>query len=308
MTKKLVFDIYSKKWADSSAGRAPALQAGCRRFNPGSAQLDGLLWSSFFIYMKEFDELKKIIDKLRSPDGCPWDRKQTHDSLLPFLYEESNETGDAIINKDFNHLKEELGDLMLQILLHSRIAEENNLFTIKDVLKEINGKLIRRHPHVFHDKKAENPEEVIRLWEEIKKEEKKDKISESLFDNIPKNVDPLIRSYKLQKAASKVGFDWSNYKEVLAKINEEINELIESVEIGEKDSIEHEFGDLLFACVNLGRFLKMNSDVALQKANLRFIKRFNYIERKLIELNKKFEEMNIDELEKLWNEAKQKLD
>lgn len=255
--------------------------------------------------MKEFDDLKEIIDKLRSPDGCPWDKQQTHQSLLSFLYEESNEVGDAIINKNKDELKEELGDLLLQILLHARIAEENSEFNIKDVIKILNEKLIRRHPHVFSNMSADNSDQVIEIWESVKKEEKeKRKSKESLLDHIPNNFHPILKSYKIQKEVSKVGFDWNNYSEVLLKIDEELNELKNAINNKDQDNIEHELGDLLFSIINISRFLHVKPDVALVKANLRFSKRFNYIEKKLKVQNKKFQECSIDELEKLWQDAK----
>ena len=256
--------------------------------------------------MNEFNKLKKNIDILRSPDGCPWDKKQTHLSLLPYLLEEANEVCDTIINQDTDHLKEELGDLLLQIMLHSKIAEENNKFNIDDVINKLNEKLIKRHPHVFKNEKADNADDVIKLWQTIKSEEKKDLKNNSILDNVPKNGSPLIRSYKLQKEASKVGFDWKNYNDVLIKIDEEINELKVAIKKNKNVDIEHELGDVLFSLINLARFLKLHSDIALTKANLRFIKRFNYIEKKIKKLNKKFSDFSITELDKFWNEAKEK--
>ena len=252
--------------------------------------------------MKEFDKLKKTVDTLRSPKGCPWDKQQTHQSLIPFLYEETYEVADTIINGNVNHLKEELGDLLLQILLHSRIAEESNNFTIKDVIEMVNNKLIRRHPHVFGDINIDNSEDVIKIWESIKKEEKKDKKFSSIFDDIPNNFPPLLKSYKLQKAASRVGFDWKDYKGVLDKIEEELAELKEAIQ--QNSNIEHELGDILFAIVNLCKFLNISAETSLAKANMRFIDRFNYIEKKIVELNKNFEDFNIEELEQMWQEAK----
>jgi len=254
--------------------------------------------------MHDFNKLKQIINTLRSPNGCPWDKKQTHLSLLSYLLEESNEVCEAIINEDYYQLKEELGDLLLQIILHSKIAEEKNKFNINDIIKNLNEKLIRRHPHVFNDIKAKDSEDVIKIWESIKKEEKKEFQKNSILDNVPKNVSPLMISYKLQKEASKVGFDWNDYKDVLIKIEEELNELKSAIKNNNHIEIEDELGDVLFSIVNLARFLKVHSDVALTKANLKFIKRFNYIEKKLKKLNKKFFDFNLEELDELWNEAK----
>jgi tetrapyrrole methylase family protein/MazG family protein len=254
--------------------------------------------------MKEFDELVKIIEKLRSPQGCPWDRKQTSDSLLSYLIEESNEVVDAIINKNSDHLKEELGDLLLQILLHSQIAHENNEFSIQDVVKTLSAKLINRHPHVFSDKEVQNADEVLVLWEEIKKKEKENEKHESILDKVPNNFPSILKSYKLQKAASKVGFDWSNYNDVLAKINEEIDELKDAIIKNNPEDIEHEFGDVMFGLINLSRFINVNPDVALSRANNRFIKRFKYVEKKVNESGRNFNDFSIEELENFWQEAK----
>lgn len=254
--------------------------------------------------MKEFDELVRIIKQLRSPSGCPWDRKQTHQSLVQYLFEETNEVVDTIILNKTDKLKEELGDLLLQILLHSKIAEENNDFSIIDVIKILNEKLIRRHPHVFGDKKVNDADDVVVLWKDIKDNEKNNEnINTSILDNIPKNFSPLLKSYKLQKKASEVGFDWENYEGILDKIEEELKELKSAIKTNK--NIEHELGDVLFSIVNLGRFLKINSDVAIEKANLRFIERFQYIEKKVLESKKDFKEHTIEELEKYWNEAKE---
>lgn len=254
--------------------------------------------------MNEFNKLKKNIDFLRSPLGCPWDKKQTHLTLLPYLFEEANEVAETIIDEDYEHLKDELGDLLLQILLHSRIAEEKNKFNIIDVIKNLNNKLIRRHPHVFADKKVKDSDDVIKLWESIKLEEKNGVKNKSLLDNVLKHASPLLRAYKLQKEASKVGFDWKNHKDVLLKIEEEINELKDAIKHNKINEIEDELGDVFFSLVNLGRFFNLHADVSLGKANLRFIKRFNYIEKKIKKLKKDFSDFSLEELDKFWDEAK----
>jgi tetrapyrrole methylase family protein / MazG family protein len=258
--------------------------------------------------MKEFDDLKKTIDKLRSPEGCPWDNKQTHKSLLPYLYEESYEVGDSIIKGDKESLKEELGDLLLQIMLHSKITDENKEFDIKDVISLLNAKLIRRHPHVFGDGDAANADDVVKLWESIKKEEKKYKKHDSILDDVPNTFHPLLKSYKLQKKAAKVGFDWKDYKGVLDKIDEEIKELKEALSKDDNlEHIEHEIGDIMFALINLGKFLGIRPDAALSKANLRFMERFKYIEKRIKEAGKKFEDYDLKGLDELWNEAKKNM-
>ena len=187
--------------------------------------------------------------------------------MLPYLLEETNEVIDTIINRDPMHLKEELGDLLLQILLHAKIAEENKEFNIDEVLTTLSEKLVRRHPHVFGGKSASNSDEVVKLWDQIKKEEKEQKKTENILDSIPKNLTPFLRAIKLQKEASKVGFDWKNHKEVLDKVEEEIEELKEAID--KNTNIEDEFGDILFALVNLARFLKIDSEIALAKANFK---------------------------------------
>lgn len=259
--------------------------------------------------MTNFEELRKIVEKLRSPEGCPWDRKQTHDSLLPFLFEETNEVADTIISKDSDHLKEELGDVLLHILLHAKIAEENNQFSIDDVIKGISEKLIRRHPHVFGDFEGEvkSTDEVDAIWEAVKKEERKAVKHDSLLDKVPNNFHPLLRSYKLQKEAAKVGFDWDDYHGVLAKIREEYDEIIEAIDEGEPEHIEHEIGDLLFAAVNLGRFFEVNADVALTKCNKRFYERFRLVEEQVALSGKPFDEYSLEELDLFWDNAKKLL-
>ena len=258
--------------------------------------------------MKTFDDLKAIISKLRSPEGCPWDRKQTHESLLPFLMEESGEVFDAVMKNDQLHLKEELGDLLLQIMLHAEIANEQKAFSINDVINDICEKLIRRHPHVFGEETVENSDEVLVLWEKVKKEEKAnpDK-KEFILDKVPKNFSPLLRSDKLQKEAAKTGFDWPESKMIIDKIHEELEEVKEAVNSGSKKDIEHEIGDLIFSVVNLGRFLKIKSDAALAKTNHRFYERFTYIEKKVRESGKRFEDFTLEQLDAFWDEAKKML-
>ncbi|MCG8569946.1 MAG: nucleoside triphosphate pyrophosphohydrolase [Spirochaetes bacterium] len=256
--------------------------------------------------MKSFSDLKEIITKLRSPAGCPWDRKQTHESLIPYLFEETNEVFDALMNQNEHHLKEELGDLLLQVLLHAQIAEENQQFNIDEVVHMIAEKLVRRHPHVFGNDSAENADQVVHLWEQIKQKEKKQNYP-YLLDKVPLHFTPLLRSDKLQKEAAKVGFDWSNYKQIISKIEEEVGELKQAIGHMDIPEIEHELGDLFFSIVNLGRFLKIKSDVALAKANKRFYDRFCYIEKKLKGAGKKIEECTLEELDKIWDEAKEKL-
>lgn len=254
--------------------------------------------------MKSFEDLVEIVRKLRAPDGCPWDREQTHKSLLPYLFEEANEVADTLIRKDSNHLREELGDLLLQILLHSQIESESGNYNISDVISDLAEKLVRRHPHVFGDQKADNAHEVLQIWDDVKKNEKKDKKFKYLLDKVPYNYSPLLRSYKLQKEASKVGFDWQDYRGPLEKINEELDELKEAINENKIDNIEHEIGDMIFALINLGRFFGIRSDVAVTKVNHRFKKRFDYVEDKVKESGKHFKDFTLEELDRFWDEAK----
>ena len=256
--------------------------------------------------MNEFERLKGIVYKLRSENGCPWDREQTHQSLLPYLLEEANEVFDTIHKNDMTHLKEELGDLILQVFLHAQIESEQNNYTIEDVLKDISDKLIRRHPHVFGTAEADNPEEVLILWDKMKAKEKKDnnELSKSLLDKVPKHFYPLLKSFKYQKEAAKVGFDWDNYEGPLSKIKEEYEEIVTAIKGKDIEEIEHEIGDIIFAVVNLGKFFNIRADVALTTANNRFKKRFNYIEKKVSESGRKFDDFNLEELDKFWDEAK----
>ena len=246
-----------------------------------------------------FEDLKNIMKELRQK--CPWDKKQTHDSLKKYLIEETYEVIDAIEKRDWQALKEELGDLLLQPIFHARIAEEEGRFNIDDVIDHLCKKLIKRHPHVFGEEEAKTAEEVLKNWEKRKIEERK-----SVLEGVPKHLPALMRAEKLQKKASKVGFDWNNFEEVKDKVFEEWNEFWSAVEKGDKREIEHEFGDLLFALVNLARFLKIDPEEALQKANERFIKRFSYVEKKVKESGKPWEDFTLEELDQFWEEAKRK--
>ncbi|ADY73961.1 MazG family protein [Desulfurobacterium thermolithotrophum DSM 11699] len=253
-----------------------------------------------------FNDLVEIMKKLRSPKGCPWDQKQTHESLVPYLIEETYELVDAIKEKDYENMKEELGDLLLQVVFHSQIAKERGKFNISDVVDSIAKKLVFRHPHVFGDRDdIKNSEDVLREWDKLK--EKEGKKRESLLDGIPKSLPPIPRAYKLQKRVEKVGFDWSNYSEIREKLVEELKEIDDAVKKGKKEKIEEEIGDLFFMVVNLARFLDINPEIALQKANDKFEKRFRYIEEEARKKGKKLEEMSLEEMEELWQEAKKKM-
>jgi len=252
--------------------------------------------------MKErytFEDLKRIMSELRQK--CPWDRKQTHESLKKYLIEEAYEVLDAIDRKDWEALKEELGDLLLQPVFHAKLAEEKGLFNIDDVVDLLCKKLIERHPHVFGEEEAKTAEEVLSKWEQRKAQKRK-----SILDGVPPSLPALLRAYKLQKKAASVGFDWQNIEDVEKKVHEEWNEFWEAYKSGDKERIEHELGDLLFALVNLARFLNIDPEEALQKANNRFIKRFSYIEQKVKESGKDWKDFSLKELDRFWEEAKKK--
>ncbi|NOX20632.1 MAG: nucleoside triphosphate pyrophosphohydrolase [Nitrospirae bacterium] len=252
--------------------------------------------------MDSFRKTVEIMSRLRAEDGCPWDRKQTHQSLKSYLIEEAYELLEAIDEADPEKMKEELGDLLFQIVFHARLAEERGEFDIWDVLESINQKMISRHPHVFGSDRLDTADQVVKRWDEYKKKE--GKLSESVLEGIPKAMPSLLRAKKVQERASKVGFDWSEVDEVVEKVKEEFNEFIESLRHGRKHEIEEELGDLFFSLVNLSRFVNINPEEALQKTTSKFIKRFNYIEEKARQRGKDITEMTLEEMDRLWEEAK----
>ena len=248
------------------------------------------------------EKLIEVIQVLRSENGCVWDRAQTHESLRPNMLEEAYEAVEAINKGDILNLREELGDVLLQVLLHSQIASESNEFNIEDVAKELKDKLIHRHPHVFGSEKADTPEEVIQNWEKLKQEEKKDRKSQ--MDGIPKSLPALAAAQKISKRAVKVGFEWDKVETLLDCIKSEYKEFKEAVEKKDQTSMEDEMGDILFATVNLARWYKIDAEQALLKANQKFMKRF----RKMEELSvKPLEEYSFEEYDKLWKSAKKEL-
>lgn len=258
---------------------------------------------------RTFARLHEIVGILRSPGGCPWDREQTHDSLRKNLIEETYEVLETIDEDDPEHMKEELGDLMLQIMLHSQMEEELGAFDVFDVIEALNGKLIFRHPHVFGDKDAADAEAALQNWEGMKAEEKRRKGIEpgelSALDGVPRDLPALMKAYKLQKKASKVGFDWGNVEDVLAKVQEELDELREAIASGSPQEEQMlELGDLLFAATNAARFIDADPEEALTRTNRKFVERFRYIERKLRERGTSPKDSTLDEMEALWQEAK----
>ena len=259
------------------------------------------------ILYKNFSKLREIIAILRGPDGCPWDKKQTHESLKRYLIEETYEVIEAIDSGDIDHLIEELGDVLLQVMLHAQIGEDDGYFSVDDVIEGLSAKMIRRHPHVFGNAKAENAEEVVQNWQAIKEQEK-GKSPSSLLEGVSKSQPNLLRAYELQKKAAKVGFDWQEITPALEKVKEELDEFIQELD-GTDDGLElakKEFGDLLFAFVNVARFLNIHPEEALFETNEKFIRRFQYVEERVKESGRAFEEHTLEQLDKYWDDAKEK--
>lgn len=254
---------------------------------------------------KQFFKLREIIAELRGPNGCPWDKKQTHESLKKYLIEETFEVIDAINRGEDELLVEELGDVLLQVMLHAQIGEDDGYFSIDDVIENLSNKMVRRHPHVFANEVAENAEEVVTIWDDIKKKEKGD-TEESLLEGIGFEIPNLIRAFEIQKKAAKVGFDWDDIQPALLKVQEELKELEVEMEKGEENQefIIDEFGDILFALVNVARFLKIQPEEALFRANEKFIRRFQFIEKQVRSSEKAFKDYSLEELDQFWNEAK----
>lgn len=255
------------------------------------------------ILYKDFERLREIIRTLRGPNGCPWDKKQTHESLKRYLIEETYEVLEAIDEQDDNHLVEELGDVLLQVMLHAQIGEDEGMFSIDDVIKTLTEKMIRRHPHVFGTNQVDTAEEVIKNWEEIKREEKKSEQT-SLLDDIPKGLPALQRAYELQKQAAKVGFDWNDPAPIWMKLQEELAEFFTELKNDDHEKLKKEFGDILFVLVNLGRYYEILPEESLHITNAKFKKRFLYIENEARKQGKKLEEMTLDEMDQLWDEGK----
>ena len=257
--------------------------------------------------MNEFDKLIDIVKKLRAPDGCPWDRKQTLYSLKDALIEETCELIDALDNKDIENIKEELGDVLLHVVFHSQTACEDGLFNIEDVICGINEKLIRRHPHVFKNEHYETAEQVKERWDEIKKEENKDKTApDSILDKVPKSLPSLMQAEKLQKKASKYGFDWENPEQVFKKLQEELNELHDAYKEKNKAHLSEELGDVIFVLSRLATHLDISADESLRKVNNKFRRRFGFIEKSLKETGRTLETTTVAEMEEKWQEAKRK--
>ena len=251
---------------------------------------------------EKFDELVNIISRLRAPNGCKWDREQTHASLKQNFIEETYEALDAIDDNDMKHLQEELGDVLLQVVLHSQIAKEEGAFSIDDVAEGISKKLVHRHPHVFGDVKVSSTQEILDNWEKIKKQEKPHR--KSVMDGISPSLPALFAAFKISKKAVKVGFEWPSLESLKECIKSEFDEFDEAVKGDDKQHMEEEFGDILFAVVNLARWYKINPEIALGNANKKFVKRF----KKMEELAEKpLEEYSFEEYDALWKKAKKSL-
>lgn len=254
---------------------------------------------------KEINNLLQTFKKLRDPSqGCPWDKEQDFKSIASCSIEEAYEVADAIEREDFNDLKEELGDLFFQIIFHSGMAEEKKLFNFEEVVKELNDKLIRRHPHVFDKKQEMSASESLEIWEKEKKKEREKKNLISLMDDIPKNLPSLTRAKKIQKRAKSVGFDWQNESDVIRKIDEEIDELKRAKVSQKKEDISEEIGDLFFTLVNLSRHYNLEPEDIIRKANLKFEKRFRKMEDEANKTKVNLEDLEINELETLWQKIK----
>jgi MazG family protein len=252
-----------------------------------------------------FARLVEIMARLRAPGGCPWDREQTFDTIKPYLLEETYEVMDSIDARDWDGLADELGDLLLQVVFFSQMAQEAGYFDVNDAIEAINSKLIRRHPHVFADGNAKTSDEVLRKWDEIKASEKAASAKpKGLLGGVPRSLPALMEARQIAGRAAGAGFDWSNVDEVLDKLREELAELDEARKAGSQEALKDEIGDLLFVIVNIARFLKVDPEQALRGTNSKFRRRFAHVEQGLEALGKSPREATIEEMERLWQDAK----
>ena len=247
-----------------------------------------------------FQRLLEVMDELR--EKCPWDKKQTFESLRPNTIEETYELCDAILKNDTNEIKKELGDVLLHIVFYAKIASETNQFDIADVCNALCDKLIFRHPHVFGDINVENSSQVEQVWEQIKQKEKDG--NKRVLSGVPDALPALIKAYRIQDKARNVGFDWDEKEQVWDKVQEEFNELKTEIKNMDSDKMEEEFGDLLFSIINAARLYKINPENALERTNRKFIRRFNYLEEQTLKQGKNLKEMSLEEMDKYWEEAK----
>lgn len=249
----------------------------------------------------EFERLVNIMTQLRAPDGCPWDREQTHESLRPYLLEETYEVLDTLDRRAYDELRKELGDLLLQIIFHAQIAKEEGLFSIEEVVRALNEKLIERHPHIFGDKKLETASEVVHQWENIKLSQGDKR---GLLDGVPQAQPALNRAFRVQEKAAGVGFEWPEIGGVWDKLEEEMQELREAMAGDNHRAREEEFGDYLFSLVNLARYLKINPEDALRQTVKKFTRRFQYIEKTLQSRGRSLAQATLEEMDELWEESK----
>src|SRR5208283_2295867 len=252
--------------------------------------------------MESFQKLLNIMAVLRSQNGCPWDREQTSESLTPYLVEETYEVLEAIEEKSPQKIKEELGDLFFQIVFHCQLAKERGEFSMEDVIESISTKMVGRHPHVFGDKKFETSEEVVKQWEDRKKDEGKNR--ESILEGVPKELPSLLKAHRIQSRAARVGFDWNRVADVMDKLDEELTEFREALDKKDRSAIEDELGDVFFILVNISRFVGVNPEDALRKTIAKFMSRFRYMEMKAAGAGSKLSDMTLQEMDALWEEAK----
>ncbi|MFZ5817506.1 MAG: nucleoside triphosphate pyrophosphohydrolase [Bacillota bacterium] len=290
--QRALHDLDKQDWADYQTSlylpplkRSTAGDADPRRWVPAQ-------WPA--------DPLVEVMARLRAPGGCPWDREQTHQTLRKYMLEEAYEAVEAIDSGDPQLLCEELGDVLLQVVFHAQIAREAGTFDLHDIVEGITAKLVRRHPHVFGDVVAETADDVTRNWEAIKRAEKGGEAPESVLGKVSGALPALSRAHEVQKRAAKVGFDWEDIEGPVAKVREELAEVL-AASPAER---EGEIGDLLFAVVNLARMLKVDPEIALSRTTAKFVRRFRHIERRTAEMGRKLEEMSLAEMDELWNEAK----
>jgi len=255
---------------------------------------------------EKFQFLVDLMARLRAPNGCPWDREQTFDTIKPYLLEETYEVMDAVDARDWPELAGELGDLLLQAVFFSQMASEENLFRIDDALDSITQKLIRRHPHVFGNETAKTEGDVLKRWSEIKAEEKRTKgeADTTLLGSVPRSLPALVEAQQISSRAAQAGFDWENAGQVVDKLHEELREFAEARTRESREDLEDELGDMLFVLVNLARFVKVDPEQALRRTNAKFRRRFGYVEQKLAERGRSTRESSIEEMESLWQEAK----
>jgi len=250
-----------------------------------------------------FDRLIKIMEALRGSHGCPWDKKQTRESLKPFLVEELYELIEALDEGNPEKIKEELGDLLFQIVFHSHLSKEMGQFDINDVINKIADKMVNRHPHVFGKERFKTPEDLLRVWDEHKKQEGKKR--ESILEGVPKELPALLKAHKLQDKVSRIGFDWERIEDVFKKLDEELDELKSALSKKDQGAIEDEVGDIFFVLVRISNFVGVNPEDALRKTISKFIHRFRHIEMKASEQGRRLSEMTLEEMDVLWKEAKE---